>query len=171
MTRKVVRATLHCQLWLSEGLWASSWGSSTFHQLLRKSWCHTTRTVQFKGSLLQKSPTGFQRCLCMTVSGNRIKLVLETLTQVGKKNITEVSGSACADTSQALQKAKFCTALITGSDRWACGFCSASWIHHFVHSPAGHYQQHCGLKHKPEGIILFFYYLWQWLTVMTDFLF
>lgn len=56
---------------------------------------------QFKGSLLQKSPAGFQRCLCTTISGNMIKLVLkkEMLTQVGKKNITQASGSACADIS------------------------------------------------------------------------
>lgn len=48
MTRKVVRRRLQL-LWLSEGLWTSSWGSPMSHQLFRKFWCHTTRTVPVQG--------------------------------------------------------------------------------------------------------------------------
>lgn len=48
MTRKVVRRMLQL-LWLSEGLWTSSWGSPMSHQLFRKFWCHTTRTVPVQG--------------------------------------------------------------------------------------------------------------------------
>jgi len=49
----------------------------------------------------------------MTVPENVIKLVLkETLTQAGKNNIAQALGSAGANTSQALKKAKSC------SDYW-----------------------------------------------------
>ena len=93
---------------------------------------------QFKGILLQKSPAGFQCCLCTTIPGNMIKLVLKkgTLTQVGKKNITQASGSACADTSQALEKAISCSDYCSDCCRWmglwllfgisAPSFCSSS---------------------------------------------